>query len=51
MYYHQLQGGIYLLFCTLLASLPLLISIVYLYEFYNLRFSFLNTYDSMNEFI
>ena len=47
----RLQAGVYLLFYTLLASLPLLISIIYLYEFYNLRFSLLNIYYSINGFI
>nr|UBN09066.1 NADH dehydrogenase subunit 4 [Geoscapheus robustus] len=47
----RLQAGIYLLFYTLLASLPLLVSIIYLYEFYNLSFSLFNIYFNMNEFM
>nr|AVN68263.1 NADH dehydrogenase subunit 4 [Panesthia sp. Salganea] len=47
----RLQAGIYLLFYTLLASLPLLLTIIYLYEYMNLGFSLLNIYYSMNEFM
>nr|UBN08884.1 NADH dehydrogenase subunit 4 [Panesthia obtusa] len=47
----RLQAGIYLLFYTLLASLPLLVSIIYLYEYNNLSFSLLNIYYNMNEFM
>nr|UBN08910.1 NADH dehydrogenase subunit 4 [Panesthia sloanei] len=47
----RLQAGIYLLFYTLLASLPLLLSIIYLYENMNLSFSLLNIYYNMNEFM
>nr|UBN08871.1 NADH dehydrogenase subunit 4 [Panesthia australis] len=47
----RLQAGIYLLFYTLLASLPLLVSIIYLYEYNNLSFSLFNIYYNMNEFM
>nr|WGO58115.1 NADH dehydrogenase subunit 4 [Salganea quinquedentata] len=47
----RLQAGIYLLFYTLLASLPLLMSIIYLYEVNNLSFSLLKVFYSMNEFM
>nr|UBN08754.1 NADH dehydrogenase subunit 4 [Macropanesthia heppleorum] len=47
----RLQAGIYLLFYTLLASLPLLVSIIYLYEYNNLSFSLLKIYYNMNEFM
>nr|YP_010946461.1 NADH dehydrogenase subunit 4 [Caeparia donskoffi]WGO57179.1 NADH dehydrogenase subunit 4 [Caeparia donskoffi] len=47
----RLQAGIYLLFYTLLASLPLLVSIIYLYEMNNLSFSLLKTFYDMNEFM
>nr|UBN08780.1 NADH dehydrogenase subunit 4 [Macropanesthia kraussiana] len=47
----RLQAGIYLLFYTLLASLPLLVSIIYLYEYSNLSFSLLKIYYNMNEFM
>nr|YP_010946916.1 NADH dehydrogenase subunit 4 [Salganea raggei]WGO57673.1 NADH dehydrogenase subunit 4 [Salganea raggei] len=47
----RLQAGIYLLFYTLLASLPLLVSIIYLYEINTLSFSLLSIFYSMNEFM
>nr|AVN67988.1 NADH dehydrogenase subunit 4 [Macropanesthia sp. B115] len=47
----RLQAGIYLLFYTLLASLPLLVSIIYLYEYNNLSFSLFKIYYNMNEFM
>nr|UBN08936.1 NADH dehydrogenase subunit 4 [Panesthia sloanei] len=46
----RLQAGIYLLFYTLLASLPLLVSIIYMYENNNLSFSLFNI-NYMNEFM
>nr|UBN08832.1 NADH dehydrogenase subunit 4 [Neogeoscapheus hanni] len=47
----RLQAGIYLLFYTLLASLPLLVSIIYLYEYSSLSFSLFSIYYNMNEFM
>nr|YP_010946903.1 NADH dehydrogenase subunit 4 [Salganea incerta]WGO57660.1 NADH dehydrogenase subunit 4 [Salganea incerta] len=47
----RLQAGIYLLFYTLLASMPLLVSIIYMYEVDNLSFSLLNIFYKMNMFM
>nr|YP_010411425.1 NADH dehydrogenase subunit 4 [Coraebus cloueti]URN73071.1 NADH dehydrogenase subunit 4 [Coraebus cloueti] len=44
----RLQAGVYLLFYTLTASLPMMISIFFIYKsFYSLSFSFLNPIDSL----
>nr|YP_010946786.1 NADH dehydrogenase subunit 4 [Pseudoglomeris planiuscula]WGO57543.1 NADH dehydrogenase subunit 4 [Pseudoglomeris planiuscula] len=47
----RLQAGIYLLFYTLLASLPLLLGIINLYNINNLMFSLMSTYFEMNLFL
>nr|AMW68068.1 NADH dehydrogenase subunit 4 [Oliarces clara] len=44
----RIQAGIYLLFYTLLASLPLLVGIFYLYENNSLMFYFFNNMDYKN---
>nr|AVN67252.1 NADH dehydrogenase subunit 4 [Laxta sp. AUS2] len=44
----RLQAGIYLLFYTLLASLPMLVGIMYLYEINNLSFSLMFIQESIN---
>nr|QRV62434.1 NADH dehydrogenase subunit 4 [Graptodytes pietrii] len=45
----RLQAGIYLLFYTLFASLPMMIAIFYYYNnFYSLNFFFLNNFYSFN---
>nr|YP_010946838.1 NADH dehydrogenase subunit 4 [Rhabdoblatta marginata]WGO57595.1 NADH dehydrogenase subunit 4 [Rhabdoblatta marginata] len=46
----RLQAGIYLLFYTLLASLPMLIGIMFLYNVNYLSFSLMFGYDSMSKF-
>nr|APT41566.1 NADH dehydrogenase subunit 4 [Micropygomyia chassigneti] len=48
----RLQAGLYLLFYTLLASLPLLITIMYLYmDYYSLDYFFLNMVNEFNFYI
>nr|AVN67430.1 NADH dehydrogenase subunit 4 [Gromphadorhina oblongonota] len=47
----RLQAGIYLLFYTMLASLPLLVGIMYIYDESNLMFSLMGPLGSINEFI
>nr|WGO57972.1 NADH dehydrogenase subunit 4 [Perisphaerus sp. 1 ZQW-2023b] len=47
----RLQAGIYLLFYTLLASLPLLLGIMNLYNINNLGFSLMKVNYSMNLFL
>nr|AVN67492.1 NADH dehydrogenase subunit 4 [Panchlora nivea] len=47
----RLQAGIYLLFYTLLASLPLLVSIFYIYYSDNLVFFMMNTYYMSNLYL
>nr|WNG77933.1 NADH dehydrogenase subunit 4 [Elephantomyia inulta] len=48
----RLQAGIYLLFYTLLASLPLLISIFYFYyDFFTLEFYLLNDVNLFNDLL
>nr|AVN68283.1 NADH dehydrogenase subunit 4 [Rhyparobia grandis] len=47
----RLQAGIYLLFYTLLASLPLLVGIMYVYDEYYLSFSLMYSLTGINEFL
>nr|AVN67421.1 NADH dehydrogenase subunit 4 [Gromphadorhina grandidieri] len=47
----RLQAGIYLLFYTMLASLPLLVGIMFMYNESNLMFSLMDPLGSINEFI
>nr|AVN67270.1 NADH dehydrogenase subunit 4 [Aeluropoda insignis] len=47
----RLQAGIYLLFYTMLASLPLLVGIMFMYEESYLMFSLMIPLKGMNEFI
>nr|YP_010946448.1 NADH dehydrogenase subunit 4 [Calolamprodes beybienkoi]WGO57166.1 NADH dehydrogenase subunit 4 [Calolamprodes beybienkoi] len=47
----RLQAGIYLLFYTLLASLPMLVGIMYLYELNNLSFSLMEVNFLINMFL
>nr|AVN68253.1 NADH dehydrogenase subunit 4 [Rhabdoblatta sp. RHA] len=46
----RVQAGIYLLFYTLLASLPLLVGIMYLYENMNLSFSLMSSMNLISFF-
>nr|YP_010946487.1 NADH dehydrogenase subunit 4 [Cyrtonotula maculosa]WGO57205.1 NADH dehydrogenase subunit 4 [Cyrtonotula maculosa] len=46
----RLQAGIYLLFYTLLASLPLLVGIMYIYNSNNLSFSLMNIINMSETF-
>nr|YP_009250293.1 NADH dehydrogenase subunit 4 [Gromphadorhina portentosa]AMW91048.1 NADH dehydrogenase subunit 4 [Gromphadorhina portentosa]AVN67440.1 NADH dehydrogenase subunit 4 [Gromphadorhina portentosa] len=47
----RLQAGIYLLFYTMLASLPLLIGIMFMYNEFTLMFSLMSPLGKINEFI
>nr|AVN68220.1 NADH dehydrogenase subunit 4 [Paranauphoeta circumdata] len=47
----RLQAGIYLLFYTLLASLPMLVSILFLYNVDNLMFSLIGSMNVINIFL
>nr|AVN67314.1 NADH dehydrogenase subunit 4 [Blaberus discoidalis] len=47
----RLQAGIYLLFYTLLASLPMLVGIMFLYDSSYLSFSLMETYFEMNVYL
>nr|YP_009387533.1 NADH dehydrogenase subunit 4 [Nauphoeta cinerea]ARS88102.1 NADH dehydrogenase subunit 4 [Nauphoeta cinerea]AVN67481.1 NADH dehydrogenase subunit 4 [Nauphoeta cinerea] len=47
----RLQAGIYLLFYTLLASLPLLVGIMYLYSDYYLSFSLMSFIYNSSEYL
>ena len=42
----RLQAGIYLLFYTLLASLPILVGIIYVYEVNYLSFSLMKSFEN-----
>nr|AVN67451.1 NADH dehydrogenase subunit 4 [Gyna caffrorum] len=47
----RLQAGIYLLFYTLLASLPMLVGIMYIYENNNLEFTLMSQICEVNIFL
>nr|AVN67355.1 NADH dehydrogenase subunit 4 [Byrsotria rothi] len=47
----RLQAGIYLMFYTLLASLPMLVGIMFLYDLSYLSFSLLEVYYKMNVYM
>nr|AVN67345.1 NADH dehydrogenase subunit 4 [Byrsotria fumigata] len=47
----RLQAGIYLMFYTLLASLPMLVGIMFLYDLSYLSFSLMEAYYSMNVYM
>nr|AVN67335.1 NADH dehydrogenase subunit 4 [Byrsotria cabrerai] len=47
----RLQAGVYLMFYTLLASLPMLVGIMFLYDLSYLSFSLLEVYYSMNVYM